>query len=146
MTTNDVCCCYQPSCDKCAEIADQIYRLQHPEPTIRYCTGCGQDENHSHATSCATCKARYQQIIHDYIGKDVTLFSEDTKLMIWGVLHYHCAAAYSHLPIYLRPLCVDKAGYAYVQFKPDQIVNVHTYNQHTKYGNTQRAIQITIKL
>lgn len=141
-TAPDYCSC--GGCDRCDSLADQVYALQHP--VIRFCHGCGQDENHSHATSCATCHARYVRMMPYYMGKDVTLFSEDAKLIIYGTLRYYAADNYGHLPAYLRPLCVDKPGYAHVQFKPDQIVNAHTYNQRTKYGNIEHAVQITIKL
>lgn len=135
-----VCTCYLPSCEACAEIADQIYRLQHPAPRI--CTGCGNDENHTHATTCQTCMARYRQIIAAHIGQEVTLFSQDTALMICGVLHYHCNHNYTNMPTYLRPLCVEKMDYAYLKFMPHQVVNVHTFTSI----KGQSTIQITVKL
>jgi hypothetical protein len=171
MNPNDVCCCYKPDCEACAEIATNVYCVQnhykdrcgyclcctrcgmrngcscgcHIEGLIIYCHGCGNDQNHPYATSCATCLARYIRMMAYYIKADVTLFSEDTKLMIYGKLGYHCTDTYSHLPNLLRPLCVDKPGYAYVQFTSMQIVNVHTYNRATATG-IERAAQITIKL
>lgn len=136
-TGPDYCSC--GNCEKCHSLADQVYELQHP---TRICTGCGSDENHSHATSCQTCLARYTRIITGFIGQEVTLWSHDGQVMIYGALHYHIPQNYNHLPEYLRPLCVDKPGYAYIQFKTTQIVNVHTY---TNVSDT-RSIQITVKL
>lgn len=136
---NKVCCCYSPACEECGEIADQIYRLQHP---ARICTGCGKDENHSIPTTCQTCLARYLQIIHNYIGKTMTLWTHDMNVMIYGELKYHLPTHYIDLPEYLRPMCVDNFGHAYIQFKPTQIVNVHTYI--TPSGDT--AIMLVVKL
>lgn len=136
--------CYCGKCDYCHDRANRVYELQHP---IKICTGCGLEENHQRITYCATCQARFQELLRKYMGDgNVSAYTHNGAIMVYGLLRQHCPTAYVDVPFYLSPLEVETIGYAYIQFKPINVVSAFEYVAAGPNSDNVKRLQITIKL